>query len=62
MTSLSNYEHIRAGNSLGNYNGNAFVVGGFSEHNYNYHNHAEILENKNGELDWVSTTDYPFSS
>ena len=54
----SQYEHRWAGNSLGNYNQGAFVVGSYSPNN----NKVEVLELENGSLKWNLKESYPYHS
>ena len=57
IDSISLNGHTKAGNSLGNYNGNLFVTGGF---NGTYHSETEILYSDNQQFEWRPQEAYPF--
>ena len=52
--------HYDAGNSLGVYNGNAIVIGGYERSSY--HNKVEVLEFEIGRLKWNLKNKYPYHS
>ena len=60
MNVTSEYGHIRAGNNLGQYHSNPFVVGGGGDGSYN--NKVEVLESENGNLELKLKQDYPYAS
>ena len=57
IDSISLNGHTKAGNSLGKYNGNIFVTGGF---NGTYHSETEIFYSDNQQFEWRPQEAYPF--
>ena len=57
------YEHSRASNSLGQYQGGALTIGGYEySGSRSTHSEVESLEFENGRLEWKLKPKYPYHS
>ena len=62
MDNTSQNGHYAAGNNLGQYHSNPFVVGGATYNPWSENNKVEVLESLNGNLEWKLKQDYPYES